>query len=146
MSINAVCEAINAYGGRALLVGGAVRDIILGVAPKDLDFEVFGLIPEEFIPVLEKFGPVEHRGLGKFPTYAINVNGMEMEFGSPRRDNKIGPKHSDFTVEIDPFMSIEDAARRRDYTINSMSFDPLTNEDRSIHSVVDGIWSIASSK
>ena len=123
--IKDICQAISNAGGRALIVGGAVRDMLLGVDPKDFDLEVFGLMPDEFVLVLEKFGKVEHRGLGKFPTYALRVGDMDVEFSSPRSDSKTGPKHSDFTVLIDPFMSIEDAARRRDFTMNSMSFDPL---------------------
>jgi tRNA nucleotidyltransferase (CCA-adding enzyme) len=126
--IKDICQAISNAGGRALMVGGAVRDMLLCVDPKDFDLEVFGLMPDEFVVVLEKFGKVEHRGLGKFPTYALRVGDMDVVFSSPRSDSKTGPKHSDFTVLIDPFMSIEDAARRRDFTINSMSFDPINGQ------------------
>jgi tRNA nucleotidyltransferase (CCA-adding enzyme) len=46
----------------------------------------------------------------------------------PRRESKIGRGHKGFEVHGDPFMSIEDAARRRDFTINAISWDPLTDE------------------
>ena len=46
----------------------------------------------------------------------------------PRRDSKVGPGHRGIAVAGDPDLSIEEAARRRDFTINAMLFDPFTGE------------------
>lgn len=127
-SLLTVARCIADAGGRLLVVGGAVRDMLLEVEPKDIDCEVFGLWPHEYLPILERYGQVTHRGLNKFPTYALRLEGLDVEFSSPRHDNKTGDRHNEFDVDVDPFMSITDAARRRDFTFNSMSYDPLTGE------------------
>jgi tRNA nucleotidyltransferase (CCA-adding enzyme) len=91
--------------------------------PKDLDVEVFGIPAGDLPHVLEPFGRVEPIGQS-FPVYKIGT----IDVGLPRRESKAGRGHKGFLVEGDPSMSIEDAARRRDFTINAISWDPLTDE------------------
>jgi tRNA nucleotidyltransferase (CCA-adding enzyme) len=110
-------------GGRALIVGGWVRDRLLGRASKDVDLEVFGIQPDQLRALLLRFGPVNAVG-ESFTVY--KVGGIDVSL--PRRDSKTGSGHRGFTVEGDPTMSIADAARRRDFTINAIAFDPLTDE------------------
>jgi tRNA nucleotidyltransferase (CCA-adding enzyme) len=110
-------------GGRALIVGGWVRDRLLGRASKDIDLEVFGVQPDQLRALLVRFGPVNAVG-ESFTVY--KVGGIDVSL--PRRDSKTGSGHRGFTVEGDPTMSIEDAARRRDFTINAIAFDPLTDQ------------------
>ena len=118
-----IARAVRERGGRALVVGGWVRDRLLGHDSKDLDMEVFG-IPAADLPVLlEPFGKVEPIGQS-FPVYKIGT----IDIGLPRRESKSGRGHKGFVVEGDPTMSIEEAARRRDFTINAISWDPLTDE------------------
>ena len=119
----AIARAVRDAGGRALLVGGCVRDEILGLPPKDYDVEVFGLASVRLRDVLEKLGRVDAVG-ESFAVYKIG--GVDVSL--PRRESKTGRGHKGFTVEGDPSLSIEDAARRRDFTINAISRDPLTNE------------------
>lgn len=115
----AVCNA----GGRALIVGGFVRDRHLGLDPKDLDIEVFGVSADALKALLERLGRVDTVG-ESFTVYKIG--GLDVSL--PRRESKIGRGHKAFAVTGDPTMSFEDAARRRDFTINAMSWDPLTDE------------------
>ena len=110
-------------GGRALCVGGFVRDKILGRTSKDLDMEVFGVAPDALLPLLRTLGRVEPVGAA-FPVYKLGA----IDVALPRRESKTGRGHKGFTVEGDPAMSFEDAARRRDFTVNAVGWDPLTDE------------------
>src|SRR5690349_13529746 len=114
--------AIAAAGGRALLVGGPVRDGLLDIPQTDVDLEVFGLAPEKIMDVASTFGAVKE--VGKiFGILKVQAGQHEIDVAAPRRERKIGPGHRGFAVDIDPAMSIEEAARRRDFSINAIYQD-----------------------
>jgi tRNA nucleotidyltransferase (CCA-adding enzyme) len=138
-----IATTIREAGGRALAVGGFVRDRLrsqerastfaqsasadkparqVGVA-KDLDIEVFGIAQDALLPLLRSLGRVEAVGQA-FSVYKLG----DIDVSLPRRESKTGRGHKGFTVEGDPSMSFEDAARRRDFTINAIGWDPLTDE------------------
>ena len=119
----AIAEAVAQAGGRAWIVGGFVRDRLLGLDPKDLDLEIFGIAAADLPALLARFGRVEPVGQS-FPVYKVGA----VDVALPRRESKTGRGHRGFTVEGDPFMSFADAARRRDFTINAVGLDPLTGE------------------
>jgi len=110
-------------------VGGWVRDQIIGTSGtsgvKDVDLEVFGIPADRLPAVLAACGRVEAVGQS-FPVYKVVAEGIEVDVALPRRESKRGRGHKGFEVHGDPFMSIEEAARRRDFTVNAISFDPLT--------------------
>jgi tRNA nucleotidyltransferase (CCA-adding enzyme) len=110
-------------GGRALIVGGWVRDRLLGHDSKDIDIEVFGVNAERLRTILESRGRVETVG-ESFQVYKLG----DIDVSLPRRESKSGRGHRGFIVSGDPAMTIEEAARRRDFTINAISWDPLTEE------------------
>ena len=136
-------------GGRALVVGGWVRDGLLnaqGSMPKaqgptapvsglqspvpspqsqDIDLEVFGIAAERLPALLAPFGRVEAVGQS-FPVYKVLGPGGEIDVALPRRESKRGRGHKGFEVHGDPDMSVAEAARRRDFTVNAISWDPLT--------------------
>ena len=85
--------------------------------------EVFGIPEEHLLPLLRSLGRVEPVGQA-FPVYKLG----EIDVALPRRESKTGRGHKGFTVTGDHTMSFEDAARRRDFTINAMGWDPLTDE------------------
>ena len=118
-----IARAVRERGGRALVVGGWVRDRLLGRSATEMDVEVFGIPVEELPALLSAFGRVEPIGKS-FPVYKLGA----IDIGLPRRESKAGRGHKGFVVDGDPSMSIEDAARRRDFTINAISWDPLTGE------------------
>lgn len=118
-----LARAIRDRGGRALVVGGWVRDDLLGLESKDLDLEVFGVPAASLRALLERFGRVEAVG-ESFAVYKLS--GVDVSL--PRRESRTGRGHKGFQVEGDPTMSVEEAARRRDFTINAISRDPLTDE------------------
>ena len=124
-----VARAVAERGGRALIVGGWVRDRLLQrlgapvVESKDLDVEVFGLELDALAAVLAAEGPVD--AVGK--SFAVlMVHGLDVDFSLPRRDRKDGVGHRGFDAQADPSMSVDQAARRRDFTVNAISMDPLT--------------------
>lgn len=118
-----LARAVRDAGGRAVVVGGWVRDRVLGLAAKDLDIEVFGVRADALKTLLERFGRVDTVGEA-FTVYKI----ADIDVSLPRRESKTGRGHKGFSVEGDPSLSFEDAARRRDFTINALSWDPLTGE------------------
>ena len=131
-----LARAVQPLGGRALLVGGFVRDALLGQNPKDADVEVYGLEADKLKSVLETLGRVDAVGESfrvlKLVWHAKNTNGQrerfELDVSLPRRDRKTGTGHKGFEVEGDPFATVEDAARRRDFTLNAILCDPLNSD------------------
>ena len=146
--VREIASAVRAAGGRALVVGGWVRDRLLnaqGSMPnaqspnpesripnpesKDIDLEVFGIAEDRLPSVLAPFGRVEAVG-NSFPVYKVMVPGGDtgdVDVALPRRESKRGRGHKGFEVRGDPSMSIADAARRRDFTVNAVAWDPLTD-------------------
>ncbi len=107
-----------------MLIGGCVRDELMSITPKDFDLEVYGVEPKTLRKILEKFGQVNAVGEA-FTVYKLGNN---LDVSIPRRERKTGRGHKGFIVEGDPQMPVEEAARRRDFTINAISKDPLTDE------------------
>ena len=119
-----IARALRDEGGRALLVGGCVRDELMGQRPKDWDLEVYGIPPARLRELLDQFGSVNVVGEA-FTVYKL---GAHLDVSLPRRERKTGPGHRGFFIEGDPSMSVEEAARRRDFRINAILQDPLTQE------------------
>lgn len=118
-----VAGRVREAGGRALIVGGWVRDRLMGADCKDVDIEVFGLDAAALKRVLERIAPVNAVG-ESFTVYKVAT----LDVSLPRRESKIGRGHRGFAVEGDPALPPIEAARRRDFTINAISWDPLTGE------------------
>ena len=119
-----LATAIRAAGGRALLVGGCVRDQLMGTEPKDWDLEVYQLEPTRLREVLDQFGTVNVVGEA-FTVYKLDGH---LDVSIPRRERKSGSGHRGFVIEGDPAMTVEEATRRRDFTINAILLDPFTHE------------------
>src|SRR5713226_143945 len=119
-----LAATIRDAGGRALLVGGCVRDALMEKQPKDWDVEVYGIDPARLREVLDRFGEVNVVGEA-FTVYKL---GSDLDVGLPRRERKTGRGHRAFFIEGDPSMTLAESARRRDFTINAILQDPLTGE------------------
>ena len=118
-----IVHAVSAKGGRALFVGGWVRDRLRGCTSKDIDLEVYGIPADALRGLLEAQGRVDVVG-ESFTVYKIGP----LDVALPRRESKSGRGHRGFTVRGDPNLAYDDAARRRDFTINAIAWDPLTDE------------------
>jgi len=119
-----LAEAVRAAGGRALLVGGCVRDELMGQQPKDWDVEIYGIEPARLRELLDTFGTVNVVGEA-FTVYKL---GPHLDVSLPRRERKTGRGHRAFFIEGDPEMTFAEAASRRDFTINAILQDPFTTE------------------
>src|SRR5258705_5140008 len=119
-----LARAIHDAGGRALLVGGCVRDMLMGRPPKDWDLEVYRMAPAVLREILDRFGSVNIVGEA-FTVYKL---GRDLDVSIPRRERKSGRGHRAFVIEGDASMDVADATRRRDFTINAILKDPLTDE------------------
>lgn len=117
-------EAVRDAGGRAMLVGGCVRDELMGVSAKDWDLEVYGIEPELLRTIVAEFGEVNAVG----EVFAVYKIGTDLDVSLPRRERKTARGHRGFTVEGDPDMTFAEACSRRDFTINAILKDPLTGE------------------
>ena len=115
-----IARAVQAAGGRALIVGGWVRDRLMSRESKDIDLEVYGLPADRLRDLLGRFGPVN--AVGESFT-VFKVAGVDVAL--PRRESKVGRGHKGFEVQGDPDLSPIEAARRRDFTVNAISWDPL---------------------
>jgi tRNA nucleotidyltransferase (CCA-adding enzyme) len=123
--VRRVVELLRAAGGRPYMVGGCVRDALLGAKVVDVDIEVYGLGTREIESALRKeFGIITVGaafGVTKLKDFPVDVS-------VPRRENRTGAKHTDFDVQADPTMTPKDAAERRDFTLNAVMWDPFTGE------------------
>ena len=130
-----VLAALAVQGGRAFLVGGAVRDSLLGLPVVDFDIEVYGLASERLERLLRSHGRVDAVGQA-FTVYKVSgIEGVPgaVDVSIPRRDSKTGPGHRGITVTGAPGLSMEEAARRRDFTMNAMLLDPGSGELFDFH-------------
>ncbi len=134
----AIALAVRQRGGRALVVGGAVRDALLGEASSDCDLEVYGLSLDELLSALTAFGRLDLVGSDFGVIKLTDVEGATHDVAIPRAERKTGAGHRGFSVACDPHLPPAQAALRRDFTINAMSWDPLTEELLDFHGgVVD---------
>ncbi len=125
-ALQAILDALRRIG-RPRLVGGGVRDWLLGLEPKDFDVEVGGVTFEELLKVLSRFGSTDIVGRS-FGVIKVRSAGTEYDFSLPRRESKTGSGHRGFAVEADPTLDDAAAAARRDFTINAILYNPFTHE------------------
>jgi tRNA nucleotidyltransferase (CCA-adding enzyme) len=120
-ALSAVCDLAHRKGGLALVVGGCVRDSLLGLPAKDLDVEVYGISAERLKNELAACFRIDLVGEA---FGVIKLHGLPVDVSIPRRESKAGLGHKGFDILSDPHMTIAEAASRRDFTINSMAYDP----------------------
>ncbi len=123
--VRELARAVQARGGRAWLVGGGVRDALLGEPRTDFDLEVFGLEPSALEELLRR----GHELLDVGRSFGVlKLKGLPIDVALPRRETKVARGHRGFAVDADPSLDLKSAAERRDLTINAIYEDPLTGE------------------
>ena len=126
--LSKIAKDIAKSEGRSILVGGAVRDHCMGrKISKDLDVEIYGLSPEVLETILKKYGDIHAVGKS-FGVLKLKTSDAEYDFSLPRSESKTGKGHRGFMVTPDSAMSYKQAASRRDFTVNSIGYDLLTQE------------------
>ena len=124
-TVKIVAESVRQAGGRALLVGGCVRDRLLGLDPKDFDIECFGISSADLQRVLAERFELDLVGVS---FGVIKLHHHDIDVALPRRETKLGLGHRAFEMEYDPSLTIAEASARRDFTVNAIYQDPLTDE------------------
>ena len=127
MSAKEIIKKIEEAGGKALFIGGFVRDKVLNIPNEDIDIEVYKMDAETLIKILSEFGKVDQVG-ASFGVIKLTTPEADYDFSLPRRENKTGQGHKGFMVEIDPTITPAEAASRRDFTCNSLAMNPDTGE------------------
>lgn len=137
-----IMATLGKRGHKALLIGGAVRDALLGLEPKDIDIEVYNISYSDLNDFLsaygmtdlvgKTFGVIKFRphlyGVGASFDPDYHVYGKQYDFSVPRRENKIGIGHKAFEMTFDSTMTIEESGRRRDFSWNAIAYDPIENK------------------
>ncbi|MDQ6971722.1 MAG: HDIG domain-containing protein [Mariprofundaceae bacterium] len=131
-ALHRVCRSIAQAGGRAWLVGGSVRDMLLGHPPKDFDLEVFGLDQDALMAALNGLGHCKEVGR-QFGVVKLWTEQLEIDLALPRTERKTGSGHCGFSVRPEPMLDPQSASLRRDFTINAMMLDPLSAELLDFH-------------
>jgi len=119
--VKLIVSRIISAGGQVLLIGGAVRDLLMNLEVKDLDIEVHGIGLKQLEDILKEFGLVSMVGKS---FGVLRVQGLDIDWSLPRADTS-GRKPE---VSIDPHMGIKQACVRRDLTINSMAINLVSNQ------------------
>ncbi len=117
-----VAREVARDGGHAYLVGGGVRDHLMGQAVKDWDIEVFGLDVDRLEAALRRVGRVNAVGRA-FAVLKLRRGPLELDVSIPRRDSKVGAGHRGILAAGDPSMTPQEAAQRRDLTVNALMVD-----------------------
>lgn len=121
---------ILAAGGRVYLVGGCVRDDLLGRELKDLDLIITKIPFEKLNTLLKQSGRINLVGksFGIIKFRSRQIPEIEFDIALPRKERSTGVGHRDFEVDFDPNLPIEEDLHRRDFTINAMSEDILSGK------------------
>ena len=121
-----IASAVDAAGGRAWVVGGTVRDALLGRPSKDVDLEVHGIEAARLHKVLAKVGPVAKVGRS-FGVFKVGPGADPIDVALPRPSAPVDTQTRG-EVQGDPHMGLEAACRGRDLTINAIAADALSGE------------------
>lgn len=126
--LNIIFDKLNNYHIKAVLVGGFVRDFFLGIESKDIDIELYNVDSLEKVQkILQEFGSVNSVGKS-FGVLKLLFEDLDLDFSLPREDSKIAEGHKGFQVNTHTSMDFKSAARRRDFTINTIGYDTVKRE------------------
>ncbi len=122
-SLKKAISVLKTEGATCRIVGGSIRDALLGLEPKDFDVEVYGIDLDTVANSLQCIGKTDLVGRS-FSVVKLWINGAEYDFAIPRRESKTGHGHREFEIVADPSMTEFEAIQRRDFTINALLYDP----------------------
>ena len=134
--LNTLIEAVTKAGGTPFLVGGAVRDGLMGLESKDMDVLVTGLESETLKTVLEGVGKVDLVGKS-FGVFKVSSEGETLDVALPRLERSTGTHHRDFEVDYNAFLPLEADLERRDFTVNAMAWALSLESADSRHQISD---------
>jgi len=127
-AVTTLAQTLLDNGARAFIVGGYVRDYFLGVEQsKDIDIEVYGLNSlDKLKSALKELAPVHEVGKS-FGVLKLNLDGYDIDISLPRTETKTAKGHKGFHVQTNGQLDYTTAAKRRDFTMNSIGYDIKTD-------------------
>lgn len=120
-----IAEKVDIQHGRLLVVGGAVRDALFNIQAHEADLEVYGILPDALERLIGEHYAFDSVGKA---FGVLKLKGIPLDMSLPRRESKQGMGHQGFKIYGDPFLSFEEAFKRRDFTMNAIGYDPLKAE------------------
>lgn len=118
-----VLDSLRQAGLNPYVVGGSVRDSLLGKVSKDVDIEVYGGDTKAVEKALRKVGKVDAVGQA-FGVLKISIGKEDFDVSLPRRDSKTDAGgHKGFEVTVDHNLTLNEATSRRDFTVNALMYD-----------------------
>jgi tRNA nucleotidyltransferase (CCA-adding enzyme) len=124
-ALSPIIDMLSQHNITAIFVGGCVRDYLLGQKSLDIDIELYGASDTLQI-LLEPFGKVNHVGKS-FGVTKLSYQAYKIDFSVPRTEIKIQKGHKGFEVQTHQELDFALAAKRRDFTINAMGYNPATD-------------------
>ena len=122
-----------------IVVGGYVRDALLGIDSKDIDIELYGVFSlEKLEALLRPYGKLGVYGKS-FGVLKLKVDDLDIDFSPPRTESKKGFGHTGFVVEFSQELDFKSASARRDFTINAIGYDPKTKSVLDPHKGVEDL-------
>ena len=136
--IRSCSEVAVEFGYKIYLIGGVVRDLILGAKTKDIDITVEGDVCD-FVRILEKKISVKTVIFNKnLPTAKVRFdNDVEIDFASTR--NEIYPKRGELPVIVRTGTSLKEDVLRRDFTINALALSLNNFENPELIDYTGGV-------
>jgi tRNA nucleotidyltransferase/poly(A) polymerase len=114
---------------RSFIVGGYVRDRLLGREPLDADVEVYGLSYAQLHRLITtQFEDARVHQLPEFGMWHVSGPEYQITYSLPRTERPTGPRHTDFAISLNPKLSKRQAAQRRDFTCNALLQLPFSGK------------------
>ncbi len=122
-SLNTILTKFKKLHIKPIIVGGYVRDMLLGIKSKDIDIELYGVKSLEIVEnILKEFGEVNSVGKS-FGVCKLQIENLEIDFSLPRKDSKISVGHKGFEIATDASLDFTTASSRRDFKMNAIGYD-----------------------
>jgi tRNA nucleotidyltransferase (CCA-adding enzyme) len=138
-SLDRILAVLYTNGITPIVVGGFVRDALLGINSKDIDIELYGIISlEKLEALLRPFGKLGVYGKS-FGVLKLKIDDVQIDFSPPRTESKKGFGHTGFVVEFAQDLDFKSASARRDFTINAIGYDPRTKSILDPHKGVEDL-------
>lgn len=121
--LDKIFDKLDKYNASPIIIGGFIRDYLLGIESKDIDIEVYNISSyEKLEDILKEFGEVNSVGKS-FGVCKVALDDLDLDFSLPRMDSKISAGHRGFDIKIESDIDFVTATSRRDFTINSIGYD-----------------------
>ncbi|DAB30483.1 MAG TPA: polynucleotide adenylyltransferase [Sulfurimonas sp. UBA12504] len=121
--LDIIFDTLHKHHIKPIIVGGYIRDSLLGKDSKDIDIELYGVASLAHIEeILKGFGKIITVGKS-FGVCKLLYNDLDLDFSLPRTETKVSAGHTGFKISTFANLDFKTAAQRRDFTLNAIGFD-----------------------